>query len=285
MEPTGLPFPLSPRTGLLVEGKATLRLVADYYEGQIDGRLYRAHNGHHRVICANPLVLEPEQGAFVYLEKFGGVVFWNCSDSLVASIHEELRVLPTLGARVEGVRDQLMVHVGAAEEQVGFSEVWLRDFTLDRLKIVSLALAQSVALDHIEGTVRGAMAKFEPVMAGLARHGRLFLSHLEAMKIIGFTMEIRAAVLENLTLFDDPPETWESESLAHLDSDLFDQFDLDERLGAIQQKLAYLSDAAARVIDLLATRKSHRLEWVVIVLIAVEIVFFLIEKLPQLLRP
>lgn len=38
------------------------------------------------------------------------------------------------------------------------------------------------------------------------------------------------------------------------------------------------------MIDLLATRKSHHLEWVVIVLIAVEIVFFLIEKLPALLR-
>ena len=34
-------------------------------------------------------------------------------------------------------------------------------------------------------------------------------------------MEVRAAVLDNLTLFDDPPETWESESLAHLDSALY----------------------------------------------------------------
>jgi uncharacterized Rmd1/YagE family protein len=284
METLEQPAPPNSKAALLMEGKATLRLIADYYEGRIDGRLFRAKFGHHRVLSANPLVIEPEQGSFVYLEKFGVVVFWNCSESVLASIHEEMRSLATLGARVEGVRDHLTVHVGAPEERVGFSEVWLRDFTLDRLKIVSLALAQSVALDHFEGSVRDAMAKFEPVMAGLARHGRLFLSHLEAMKIIGFTMEIRAAVLENLTLLDDPPETWESESLAHLDSDLFDQFDLDERLGAIQQKLSYLSDAGARVIDLLATRKSHRLEWIVIVLIAVEIVFFLVEKLPLLLR-
>lgn len=284
METSEQPAPPPRKAALLVEGKATLHLVADYYEGRIDGRLFRAKFGHHRVISANPLVLEPEHGSFVYLEKFGAVVFWNCSERVITTIHEEMRALATLGDRVEGVRDQLTVHVGAPEERVGFSEVWLRDFTLDRLKIVSLTLAQSVALDHFEVSVRGAMAKFEPVMAGLARHGRLFLTHLEAMKIIGFTMEIRAAVLENLTLFDDPPETWESESLAHLDSELFDQFDLDERLGAIQQKLAYLSDAAARVIDLLSTRKSHRLEWIVIALIAVEIVFFLVEKLPALLR-
>jgi len=284
METSEQPAPPPPRAALLAEGKATLRLMADFYEGRIEGRLFRARYGHHRVISANPLVIEPERGSFVYLAKFGAVVFWNCSERVIAALHEELRGMAILGTRVEGVRDHLTVHVGAEEEHVGFSEVWLRDFTLDRLKIVSLALAQSVALDHVEVSVRGAMAKFEPVMAGLARHGRLFLTHHEAMKIIGFTMETRAAVLEDLTLFDDPPETWESESLAHLDSELFDQFDLDERLGAIQHKLAYLSDAAARMIDLLTTRKSHRLEWIVIALIALEIVFFLVEKLPALLR-
>lgn len=284
MEHPGQPPIPQLHTALLAEGQATLRLVADYYEGRIEGREFRAKCGHHRVLSANPLVIEPEQGSFVYLAKFGAVVFWNCSESVIASIHGELGGMATPGARVEGVRDQLTVHVGAHEEHVGFSEVWLRDFTLDRLKLVSLALAQSVALDHVEGSVREALAKFEPVMAGLARHGRLFLTHLQAMKIIGFTMETRAAVLEDLTLFDDPPETWESESLAHLDSDLFDQFDLDERLGAIQQKLAYLSDAAARMTELLATRKSHRLEWIVIILIAVEIVFFLLEQFPGLIR-
>ncbi|MBK8791603.1 MAG: RMD1 family protein [Holophaga sp.] len=284
MDIPGQPAPPNAKNALLIEGKATLRLVADYFEGRIDGRAFRTRFPHHRVISANPLVIEPEQGSFVYLQKFGAIVFWNCSDRVIATLHEELGDLSSLGTRVEGVRDHLTVHVGAAEERVGFSEVWLRDCTLDRLKIVSLALAQSVALEHFEVSVRGAMAKFEPVMAGLAHRGRLFLTHLEAMKIIGFTMEIRAAVLENLTLFDDPPETWESESLAHLDSDLFGQFDLAERLGAIQQKLAYLSDAAAKVIDLLTTRKSHRLEWIVIILIALEIVFFLAEKLPALLR-
>ena len=282
METQEQPAPQTPRSAPLLEGPATLALVADYYEGQIDGRLFRIRHAHHRVVSANPLVIEPEEGRFVYLAKFGGVVFWNCSEALIAAIHQEIAALGDPGNRVEGVRDQLTVHVGTPEDRVGFSEVWLREFTVDRLKIVSLALAQSVALDHIEGAVRAAMARFEPVVADLARRGRLCLNHHQALKLIGFTMETRATVLEDLTLFDDPPETWESESLAHLDGALFDQFDLDERLGAIQQKLAYLTDAAARVIDLLTTRKNHRLEWIVIILIAVEIVFFLLEKLPGL---
>ena len=94
-------------------------------------------------------------------------------------------------------------------------------------------------------------------------------------------MEVRAVVLDNLTLFDDPPESWESESLAHLDAALFDQFDLEERLSAINQKLAYLHDAGATLMDLLNNRKNHRLEWIVIILILIEtLVFIWKEVLP-----
>jgi len=90
-------------------------------------------------------------------------------------------------------------------------------------------------------------------------------------------------VLDNLTLFDDPPETWESESLAHLDSALYDQFDLEERLGAIKEKLAYLHDTGATFLGLLETRKNHRLEWIIILLILVEILLFIGKDLPSYL--
>lgn len=270
---------------LLIPGSpAFVELKADYFEGQLDPKAYRTRFPHHAVLSANPLVIEPQRGAFVYLEKFGAVVFWNCSDALVASLLEELSTLDGLGGRVEAVRDHLRVHIGAEADRVGFSEVWLRDLSLDTLQIVSLALAQSVALDHFEGAVKAAMARFEPVVRELGEHGRLTLRHRQALQLVGFTLEVRAAVLQNLTLFDDPPETWESERLAHLDGALFDAFDLEERLGAIQQKLAYLADAGARVMDVLTTRKNHRLEWIIIGLIAVEIVFFLMEKIPAWIR-
>jgi uncharacterized Rmd1/YagE family protein len=128
------------------------------------------------------------------------------------------------------------------------------------------------------------MGRFEPVVRDLAERGRFTLSYREALKLIGFTLTVREAVLQDLTLFDDPPETWESESLARLDGALFATFDLEERLRAIQQKLAYLSDAGARIMGVLTTRKNFRLEWIVIILIALEMVVFLLDKLPAVMR-
>lgn len=254
-------------------------LQADYFEGQIDLKAFCATHPHHPILGTNPLVLEPQKGSFVFLSRFGGVVFWDCPEALIRQIHEELKSLPGLSLLEEQARDFLRVKVGAEEDSVGFSEVLLRELTLEKLRIVSLTLAQSVALDHFEGAVSRAMARFQPVVRALSHQGKLKLPHREVLRIVGFAMEVRAAVLDNLTLFDDPPETWESESLAHLDGALYDQFDLEERLGAIREKLAYLHDAGATFLGLLDTRKGWRLEWIIILLILVEILLFVWKDL------
>jgi uncharacterized Rmd1/YagE family protein len=265
---------------LLPEGGETaFTLQADYFVGQIDLKAFCATHAHHPILGSNPLVLQPRQGSFVFISRFGGVVFWNCPKPLIGQVHDELKSLPGLNRLEERARDFLRVRVGAAEDSVGFSEVQLRDFTLETLSIVSLTLAQSVALDHFEGAVSQAMSRFQPVVQALSQSGKLMLPHKKVLQLVGFALEVRAAVLDNLTLFDDPPETWESESLAHLDGALFGQFDLAERLGAIREKLGYLHDAGATFLGLLDTRKGRKLEWIIILLIFVELVFFLWKDL------
>jgi len=280
------PIPVAPqpsRSSLM--GPSTpmeLALQADYFEGQIDIRAFRVRHPHYPVISSNPLVLEPELGSWIHVERFGAVVFWNCSESLVQTFLKDLQELPGAGPRIGSTHDSLTVHVGSEEDTVGFSAVWLKELTLGKLKVVSLALAQSVALDYFETSVSTAMAKFHPVVRTMHEEGKLRLQHSEVLSLVGFAMEIRSVVLENLTLFDDPPESWESESLAHLDSALFDQFDLEERINAINQKLVYLTDAGSTLMEVLTNRKSVRLEWIVIILIFVEIVFFVWkEMLPK----
>jgi uncharacterized Rmd1/YagE family protein len=265
----------------LQKGPFTYNLAAEYFEGQIDTKAFRAKYPQYAVLSANPLVIEPEKGSYVYIAKFGVAVFWNCPEPLAANLVEEIGALPEAGDHIPAVRDVLHVHVQGEEDRLDFSEVWIRELNLDKLKIISLALAQSVALDYFEGSVKRAMSRFSPVMRDLGRYGKLLLKRRETLKSIGFAMEVRAAVLDSLTLFDPPPETWESESLAHLDSALFDQFNLEERHDAIEKKLDYISDAGARVMDVLTTRKSHQLEWIVIVLITLEVLVFALKELPD----
>lgn len=265
---------------LLPEGEEReFRLQADYFVAHIDLKSFCAAFPDHPTLGTNPLVLQPQPGSFVFMARFGGVVFWNCQEALIRQVHAELKSLKGLNQLEERARDTLKVKVGTPEDFVGFSEVHIREFTLEKLRIVSLTLAQSVALDHFEDAVSQAMARFQPVVRALSHEGKLLLPHREVLRIIGFALEVRAAVLDSLTLFDDPPETWESESLAHLDSALFSQFDLAERLGAIREKLGYLQDAGSTLLGLLDTRKSRRLEWIIILLIFGELVLLVWKDL------
>lgn len=252
-------------------------IQADYFEGQIDLKALRTRCPHYRVLAANPLVLELEPGAWAFVAKFGAVVCWNVAPTLAAAFQRELTELPGLGGRVEHAHDSLRVEVGAEADRVAFNAVAVKALSLDRLKIISLALAQSVALEHFETAVARAMAQAQPVVEALQRKGRLVPPRREVLRLVGFGLSVRAAVLQNLTLFDDPPETWESEALAHLDSALFDQLDLEERLKAIAQKLAYLQDAGHTFLELLNTRKAAMLEWIIIGLIAFEILMALLK--------
>jgi len=263
-------LPFAPASGETV--RFTVRSV--YFEGQLQLKAFRAEHLHYPVLSADPLVIEPQRGAFVVLTKFGALVFWNCPEQVRTELLQD--VVRSSGARLgdEKIEDTLEVQVGQSENTVTFSEVGLRELTLDKLKIISLALAQSVALDQIEQEVDAALAKFEPVVAELRTRGRLQLRQDEVLRAVGFALGVRSAVLANLTLFDKPPETWESEILERLDSQLYDFFDLEERLSAIHEKVGYFSEVNSTVLNLLNHRKSVRLEWIVIILIAIEVVFF-----------
>jgi required for meiotic nuclear division protein 1 len=258
-----------------------LRVVlrADYFEGQIPLKVFRERFREYPVLEGDPLVIEPVKGGYAVLTKFGAVVFWGCPDHVVQDIVNQVRSLPGSMDLNEQVRDTLDVCVGGEEDDVSFSEVSVRALTLDKLKIISLALAQSVALDRFEIEVQKVLRTFEPVVSQLRKDGRLALSTTEIMKAVGFAMEVRSATLANLTLFDAPPETWESEALTHLDSELYDSFDLEERLSAVNQKLDFLADVTATLMDALNNRKSHRLEWIIIILIVIELIFFVILEL------
>lgn len=264
----GLPF--VPAAGKVE--RLTVRAV--YFEGQLDLKAFRADHLHFPVLSADPLVIEPQRGAFAVLAKFGSVVFWNCPDTLQSELLRE--VTGARGAKLgdEKLEDSLDVLVGQSENTVTFNEVGLRELTLDKLKIISLAQAQSVALDLIERDVSVALAKYDPVVIELRDEGRLRLTEKEVLKAVGFAQGVRSAVLANLTLFDKPPETWESEILERLDSQLYDFFDLEERLSAINQKMSYFSEMNQTLMNLLNHRKSVRLEWIVIILIFIEVVFF-----------
>jgi uncharacterized Rmd1/YagE family protein len=82
-----------------------------------------------------------------------------------------------------------------------------------------------------------------------------------------------------LYIFDSPEETWEDENLNKLDIGLKKTFDLQARFRDIQEGLQIVKENLELFKDILQYRNSTVLEWIIIILILVEVLNLFIEKI------
>jgi uncharacterized Rmd1/YagE family protein len=113
----------------------------------------------------------------------------------------------------------------------------------------------------------------------LEKKGRLDISGVNLKKYIGKTLNLKNRIAENLYIFDSPPETWEDEDLNRIDLGLKRTFDLQDRYRDIREGLEMIRENLELFKDLLQYRNSTVLEWIIIILVALEVLNLLIDKL------
>jgi len=113
----------------------------------------------------------------------------------------------------------------------------------------------------------------------LERKGKLDISGNALKKFIGKTLLLKNRISENLYIFDSPPETWENENLNKIDLGMKKTFDLQERFRHVSEGLQIVKDNLELFKDLLQYRNSTLLEWIIIILILVEVLNLIIDKI------
>jgi required for meiotic nuclear division protein 1 len=246
-----------------------------YFRSTVDEKAIRAKFSEFTFESEDPLVIRLSDALRVMVTSFGAVVFWPFDEAAARMVAERIRATLDDPYMVEEVEDRLVLETGRSELRFLHNEAWLPgDASPIHLRIVAMLLAQSVAHEYLEREADAALRELAPYLAGLRERGRIRISARNVLKSIGFAMHTRQMVLTNLALFDKPAETWDSESIMDLYRGLKDFFDLPEREEVQSAKLDILREHTSMLFQVLSTRKSHYLEWIVIILIAAEIVGF-----------
>jgi uncharacterized Rmd1/YagE family protein len=76
---------------------------------------------------------------------------------------------------------------------------------------------------------------------------------------------------------EKPDVLWDRPDLERLYARLEDEYELSERVETLNRKLAVIADTATTLADIVDTKRSLRLEIIVVILIAFEIVITLYE--------
>jgi required for meiotic nuclear division protein 1 len=215
---------------------------------------------------------------YVYVFKYGAVCFLNYD---VFRISEFLQLIKPYCKNLfeESFTDEFLVETNAKDLRVGFNKIELPTADIEVLRLVMLNVTQSVALDYYEDQTSKLLGETNLYTQMLETKGRLNISGRKLKQYIARTLLLRNRIAENIYVFDSPPETWENENLNKIDADLKRTFDLQVRVRSIQEGSGIIRDNLELFLSLLQNRNSNILEWIIIILILVEVLNLIFEKL------
>lgn len=231
-------------------------------------------------LSAVPLALRTGQDGIAVVFRYGVVVFFNMSIEEEAGFLE--RLLPRIGGRMTPPEEEAATVelLGETGDQVAAGgPIHVRDMSMARLLVVSDVLAKSVVLAHDEREVAKVFETIEPFVRELASSGKFFRNRRGILKLIGEALLVQHNVSGRVAIADKPDALWDRPDLERLYARLEDEYELTARVETLNRKLEVVAETADTLADIIDTRRSLRLEIIVVLLIAVEIVIGLSQFL------
>jgi uncharacterized Rmd1/YagE family protein len=153
--------------------------------------------------------------------------------------------------------------------------ITLREVSTLNLNVIALVISQSVGLEHYEKRLDSLFLESRQIVESIHSFSISRRSHLmQFAKKLALT---RHDMVSNLLLLDKPNILWDNEEAEVLYNRLAFILELYDRHEIALSKLAQIKEDVMLVMDLINHKKSEFLEWIIIVLILVEIVMGLIQ--------
>ena len=224
-------------------------------------------------LSAVPLAMRAGKDGIAVAFRYGVVVLFNMTLEEEAVFLE--RLLPRIGGRLSPVEEETATVqlLGESGDQVAAGgPIQVRDLSLARLLVVSDVLAKSVVLAHDEREVTKVFETIEPFVRELAASGKFFRNRRGLLKLIGEALLVQHNVSGRVAIAEKPDALWDRPDLERLYARLEDEYELVQRVETLNRKLEVVAEATNTLADIIDTRRSLRLEIIVVLLIAVEIV-------------
>ena len=225
------------------------------------------------VLATTPLAFRVNENGVAILFRYGVVVL------IGLNALEEDEFLRGLEHRLTGKsarRDEESAIIEVAPEREDQippgGPICLQSLSPERLILIGEALAKSVVLARHEREVAGVFDTTEPIARELARSGRMSGSRRSILQNIGNALLVRHRVSGPVEVAEKPDVLWDKPHLERLYARLEDEYELKERAESLNHKLAVVAESAQVLTDIIDTRRSLRLEVIIVLLILFEVI-------------
>ncbi|HEY5899851.1 MAG TPA: RMD1 family protein [Burkholderiales bacterium] len=224
-----------------------------------------------------PLTAKLADGGIAVLFRYGVAVLFAAGGEAEGALCA--RLAPLTEHRYGAAElEELEVRVDSARPE-GLQEgvLVLQSASLERLQLVAEALSKSVVLGHYEMRLAADFDRIEPLALELERRGRIGGGTRAHLQRIGALLLIEHRMVGRAEIGDKAELLWEHPRLEGLNALLEDEFEIRERLAALDRKLELAARTERTLVELISTRHALRVEWYIVGLIVVEILLTLYD--------
>jgi uncharacterized Rmd1/YagE family protein len=220
------------------------------------------------------LHIEYEGDAFVF--EYGVVVFWGMSHD------NELRVMAAMepflqGALEEPLFDHFTYTLGSEHNRIREDHIHIKGDDIMAMLAVSHGIAQSVELNELEISAEQTIRDTATIPQNIARTGSSHMRSRDIARMRGRLFLVQSEINLHHALMETPDFFWEYPEWEELYLMTVKYLEVRNRTDLLNKKLSVIHD----IFDMLADEQKHRhssvLEWIIIWLIAFEILVFLLH--------
>ena len=217
---------------------------------------------------------------YLYIFRYGVVSFFGYSEPEIAQLLKEIEPYCEEW-RPSDINETMEMELVSDRENATIEneKVLLPKSNVEGIRFALLHLSQSVALDYYAGLSEQAMKETREHTTYLEENGKLDIGGKKLKRHIAKVLNINNQISENLYIFDSHEVVWEDLELDRLDKGLKQIFDLKERYRNIKEQGHVIKENLSLFMNIMDHRESSRLEWIIIILILVEVVDLFIMRL------
>ncbi|NLX19313.1 MAG: RMD1 family protein [Desulfobulbus sp.] len=225
----------------------------------------------------NVIILTQGENVFAFLFDYGVCVLFQYE-------HEaEQRLLALLGKYLINpltpLIDEELHFRQTGEISIRIRNDLIEVDNLSELTCLSLshALAQSTKLAFFETSIEKTIQKTKYIPETLARKGSIALSRVKLARERGRVYLEKSHIILQFNLLDTPEFIWEYPELEHYYLALSRYLEIAPRATVLKNRLEVIQELLEMMADEQKHRHSSMLEWIIIILIAIEILLFFIN--------
>ena len=225
-----------------------------------------------------------ETPRYLVVYKYGSAVFFNMGRREREECLKLVRSFAKAPLAVPCTDDyRVMVRPGLEPwAQFEADHVVLKRLDLNNVSVIGTVLAQTVALEHHEIKVDNMIEIFSGLNKSTEETGEMDISKARLFKLVAENNNTLTELVTRMRLLGRSDTAWQYAQYDAVWNGLRKDFELEDRFDHLDYKLNLIQTQVKFYLEILQNRKSDTLEWIIIVLISMEILVSLYDMSTKL---